>query len=953
MGGTSPQDGYKDDDTSCIGAQLDGNESLISSNDSDIDSDNNPVNRVSRKIDKISCALNLPTLATYNCRSLFPKLGNVKTDILERAIDVAFLCEIWEKKENKNHQLQIETLLETEGLKYISTPRPTGWGGAGIIVNQSKFTVEKFNIIIPHNLEVVWGLLKPKDEDAKFKKIIICSFYSPPNSKKNLKLTDHLVTTLQMLRTQYPDSPMMLGADKNNMNIRPLLNCGLKLRQVVDLPTRKGVILDIILIDIPQYYNAPIIVPPVPCDNPADGVPSDHSVPVCVPHTDRSRPAVRRFKTVTYRPLPDSAIRQFGNWITSEPFSQIKGDLSASDHAKALESILLMNLEKFCPQKTMRIGPQDKPWMNFELKAINRRKMREWNKNGKSSKYVELETKFTEKFEAAAKKYMEKKIEALKESQPGKAYSVFKSMGAQPGDCTDNHTFTLPNHANLSDQESADAIAEHFASISREYMPLDIDRMPERVKQRLKEKSTPPTITEFECYEKLVSAKKPTSEVPGDLPSSVVKEFTVELANPVSKLLNNIVQSASWPDQYKVEYVTPIGKVPQPESEDDLRPIALTNFFSKVMEAFVVMWLLDIIGEKMDFRQYGGTKGNSVSHYLIELINFILYNQDEREPTSVLACLVDFAKAFNRQDHTILITKLSDMGVPPWLLKIVISFLQNRSMVVRYKGKVSDSKLLPGGGPQGTLLGLLLFLILINDVGFSNQTNNLGEIVTCKKRIKALNEIHLKFVDDLTLGEAVSMKEMLENVPDDVRPQPDPFHARTGHALQPAKSRVYNQLNQVSEYARLNGMRLNYKKTKFMLFNPGVSRDFIPSLSLDGHDLETVEETRLLGLVLRSDLSWSSNTDSVVSRSNKKLWFLRRLKKLGASTEDLLDLYHKHVRSILEYAAPVWHSSLNKEDRLKLERVQKSTLHIILGDKYKSYKHALKLTGTKTLFEMR
>ena len=74
---------------------------------------------------------------------------------------------------------------------------------------------------------------------------------------------------------------------------------------------------------------------------------------------------------------------------------------------------------------------------------------------------------------------------------------------------------------------------------------------------------------------------------------------------------------------------------------------------------------------------------------------------------------------------------------------------------------------------------------------------------------------------------------------------------------------------------------------------------------------------------------------------------------LGASTEDLLDLYHKHVRSILEYAAPVWHSSLTQEDRLKLERVQKSALHIILGEKYKSYKHALKLTSTKTLFERR
>ena len=92
------------------------------------------------------------------------------------------------------------------------------------------------------------------------------------------------------------------------------------------------------------------------------------------------------------------------------------------------------------------------------------------------------------------------------------------------------------------------------------------------------------------------------------------------------------------------------------------------------MEQFVVMWLLEVIGDKLDIRQYGGIRGNSIQHYLIELINFILYNQDSNEPTAILACLVDFQKAFNRQDHSILITKLSDMGVPPWLLKIVISF---------------------------------------------------------------------------------------------------------------------------------------------------------------------------------------------------------------------------------------------------------------------------------------
>ena len=125
------------------------------------------------------------------------------------------------------------------------------------------------------------------------------------------------------------------------------------------------------------------------------------------------------------------------------------------------------------------------------------------------------------------------------------------------------------------------------------------------------------------------------------------------------------------------------------------------------MEQFVVMWLLEIIGHKIDFRQNGGTKGNSISHYLIELINFILFNQDKNDPTAVLACLIDFSKAFNRQDHNILVTKLSDLGVPSWLLKLFIALLQDRSMVVRYKGALTDLRPLPGGGPQGTLLGLL------------------------------------------------------------------------------------------------------------------------------------------------------------------------------------------------------------------------------------------------------
>ena len=170
----------------------------------------------------------------------------------------------------------------------------------------------------------------------------------------------------------------------------------------------------------------------------------------------------------------------------------------------------------------------------------------------------------------------------------------------------------------------------------------------------------------------------------------------------MTKVFKSIIKTKVWPAQWRVEYVTPIQKKPQPESEDELRNISLTHFFSKVFEKFMISWLMFYVGDKIDPKQYGGMKKTSITHYLIDLINFILYNQDLTTPHFVLACLVDFSKAFNRQNHNLLITLLSDMGVPGWLLALVMAFLQDRSMILRYKGACSSPKKLQGWGPQQT-----------------------------------------------------------------------------------------------------------------------------------------------------------------------------------------------------------------------------------------------------------
>ena len=122
--------------------QFDGNISLNSSVSSLADMNDLPT------IDRISAASSLPVIATYNMRSLEPKLESLKADILERSVDVAFLQEIWEKEGNQNFESKVEKMMEINGMLYFSTPRLLdsrgyAYGGATIIVNSCNYEAQK------------------------------------------------------------------------------------------------------------------------------------------------------------------------------------------------------------------------------------------------------------------------------------------------------------------------------------------------------------------------------------------------------------------------------------------------------------------------------------------------------------------------------------------------------------------------------------------------------------------------------------------------------------------------------------------------------------------------------------------------------------------------------------------------------------------------------------------
>ena len=258
------------------------------------------------------------------------------------------------------------------------------------------------------------------------------------------------------------------------------------------------------------YYKSPIIAPPLQPDDHTKAKPSDHSVPVCIPHTDRYKPASRNYRVIKYRPLPESRVRKFGEWIVTKDWDCLKGNMSPTEESVEFEQLLNAKLNQFCPEKEIKLSSQDKPFITAELKKVKRQKSREYIKRGKTDKYRQLDKIFTEKYKNESKKYLQKNLDALRDTNPGQAYNILKKMGAQPGDCIDANQFTLPNHENenLSDEESAERIAQHFATISQEYPPLDVGSLPDRVQSKLQSEDSPPTFSDYEVYKKIRAAKK-------------------------------------------------------------------------------------------------------------------------------------------------------------------------------------------------------------------------------------------------------------------------------------------------------------------------------------------------------------------------------------------------------------------------------------------------------------
>ena len=151
---------------------------------------------------------------------------------------------------------------------------------------------------------------------------------------------------------------------------------------------------------------------------------------------------------------------------------------------------------------------------------------------------------------------------------------------------------------------------------------------------------------------------------------------------------------------------------------NQLRPISLTNIIMRLFERLVYKNELSnctVCTNHIDLDQFAYRKGlNSTMALLKSLHNWLKWLDGNAGFVRIFS--FDFSKAFDSVSHRILVSKLKDVDINPYILNWLISFISNRKQRVVVDNIITEYLDITRGVPQGTVPGPILFSLMINDI---------------------------------------------------------------------------------------------------------------------------------------------------------------------------------------------------------------------------------------------
>jgi DNA-directed RNA polymerase subunit H (RpoH/RPB5) len=306
--------------------------------------------------------------------------------------------------------------------------------------------------------------------------------------------------------------------------------------------------------------------------------------------------------------------------------------------------------------------------------------------------------------------------------------------------------------------------------------------------------------------------------------------------------------------------------------------------------------MLDDAKENINDRQFGGLPGSSAVLALLEMFHkwFAAF---ENHDTVIRIIFLDFSKAFDLIDHNILLKDFKDVGVRPALLPWLASYLSDRTQRVKFDVELSNFREVNAGVLQGSKIGPFAFIAKVNKL----PNIAVADPMSKKEQVSM-------FIDDTTLSEILNVAEHTENK---------------------TIGNMSASIQRISGFCTNEKMVLNPKKTKEMIIDLRAQRSNIPNISFNERIVERVTSYKLLGTWIDNDFKWITNTEFIIKKGRKRIYYLKVIKKYGAPAHDMLQFYCSVIRSSLEYGDVLWHGSLTNAQSADLERIQKRALRII------------------------
>ena len=561
------------------------------------------------------------SFATTNARSLPPKI--VAMIECFRELDLSFftITETW-LLSNSQTAKEINDLAQSENISLLTRNRSGRGGGVAVAFDSTKMTLKTERLTgNDYEIHCAVGCL-----NSMKRKIVILTVYVPPKTTvpRFQALASFLSEAIEKMNMKHDLPYFVVTGDFNRRDIGPHLLDFPDIKLIEGLATRDGVPLDL------TYTNLKVksasSLPPLESNSGFSK--SDHNIVSVVIDAPPRNHFVKT--TFSFRPFTERGKENFGRLLARTDWSSLQ-ECDASAAATKFKDILDCYTDHCFPVKTRTVKSCDPPWISVPVRQAIRRKKREYKRNRRSRRWKILCAESDRVLHESRLDFFNKVKERMLESRNSRDYfQAIKRLG--DGDQT-NHQWKINDlYPGKSDGEIASEVAEFFNRISREYEPL----LPQDSNA-----ASHLCPAAHEIAGRLKSFRKPRSRVSGDVFPQIATDYADLLAQPLHLIFNKCFTSGSWPSLWKTETVSVIPKVTRPSGPGQLRNLSCTPLFSKLMEAFI----LDRLKTEAPLGncQYGGIKGSSVDHFLVESWDSILQALEDPNAAVSVASL-DFEK---------------------------------------------------------------------------------------------------------------------------------------------------------------------------------------------------------------------------------------------------------------------------------------------------------------------